>query len=118
MKEQTGIFDIISNIPIVFAYELPKPEPNNYYGHGFMDFETMPVFDELSYDKAIKKYESSRQEWEVINIHKDDIFKSGCCYVSFEEALESLYKNQQVQIIEITPPTEKERGKCKITKIT
>jgi len=104
MKEQTGIFDIISNTPIVFAYELPKPN--------LVNFVRLSKFN-----KAQREYEFSRREWEIINIHKDDIFKSGCCYVSFEEALGLLYKNQQVQIKEITPPTEKERGKCKIIKI-
>jgi len=46
---------------------LEKPKERDYYKHVFIDFETVPVFKELVYNKAMKEYEASKQLVEVSN---------------------------------------------------
>ncbi|GAG83689.1 unnamed protein product [marine sediment metagenome] len=92
-----GTFDVIDGIPIVFAYVLSKPKSGSYSVRN----------NHLSYRKALKKYESSRQEWEVDRSSIGFMLK-----ILIEKNI-----SEQVEFTEIQSPTKTERGKCKITKI-
>ncbi len=54
-------------------YELEKPDKKDYYRHGFIDFETVPIFQELAYNKAMEEYEASKRLVEVSNVKKKRI---------------------------------------------
>jgi hypothetical protein len=91
-----GTFSIENGIPIIFAYGLPKPNVDDYVSE-FLD----SLHD---FHKALKEYESSRKEWEItVWLLKIMTF--------------TVSPGKQVEFEEITPPTAKERGKCKIVKI-
>ncbi len=109
MKEQTGTFDIIDGIPIVFAHGLLKPDVNDY-----------SLFQIDLFTSASKQYESSRQEWGVKNI--TDTFiedKTGIIIISvILNYVEYLLKGkEQIRFTEIQSSENNKRGKCKITKI-
>jgi len=65
-----GHIEIMDNEVIFVYHELPEPERNNYYGHGLIDFETVPVFKELAYNKAMKEYEASKRSVKVSNVRQ------------------------------------------------
>lgn len=53
---------------VIFVYhELEKPQQNKYYSWGVKNGRASPIFDELTYDKALKEYNASRREAVVEN---------------------------------------------------
>lgn len=95
----------IRNNKIIFVYhELEKPESKSYYRHGFIDFETVPVFNELAYENAMKEYEASRRETKVKNEYIIITFPIGflsgdeCIYLWIEEHIDlgDLFKSNKL----------------------
>ena len=106
-----GTFDIINGTPIVFAHELEKPNPDDYFNPLSQQIAASLITD-------LEEYESSRKEWKVENILEiTGLYFLKIGYKATMHPDYELKKGRQIQFKEITPPTDKERGKCKIVKI-
>jgi len=112
-----GYIELTPNEVIFVYHELPEPERNNYYGHGFVDFETVPVFNELAYYIIVQEYEASKRSVKVSNVvehlipclDRKDIYRY--YDVIFGKNNFEQIKDKQVCMAEI------ENNKAKITKI-